>query len=534
MTMRKITRHYEYNGNNLANHPISAGTMEGPVVVRRQDHLSHTAAAYSHDEDLSTSTSSHCNCSQDTGCSFSAASSSNQSSQNKDNIRFYTGNNTQSQSSTAQFGSLDIEREASSSPIRGDTSTYSRRSGSTGSTGSASGNRGLTRSTSRSVFSTAEMSHAEAQPLTLTKYFGHDIYNFTDGSPDELNVDKALRSFIEPHISKARKMREEKRQVILDKIGLEPQMVQSLSIASNAYVPYPALRNERPFLFDADTYPLHQILADTIGVKDLSLIHEHTIQDKRTLMSPLLDAKKRKAFHKCYDNFVASFCIPLLHSLAMVQKMFIENETSESSKICYRYQAFPCLRVIRPGEFSIGPHCDLADGHSMGNINFHIPLTPTFGTNALYTESHPGREDWHALKTKSVGLGFSFDGARCLHFTLENTTPKTRVSLDFRIAIYRDNQGIAPIPKSNTTMMMNYSVLSRVEEEDGDEIQLHDSLCSKTMLKDNYSEAPGYYEDAYVDLGTLTTSTFPPGPMVHKRNRPNQLLHPDKRVGFPF
>ena len=25
-----------------------------------------------------------------------------------------------------------------------------------------------------------------------------------------------------------------------------------------------------------------------------------------------------------------------------------------------RYQAFPCVRVIRPGEFSLGPHCDAA------------------------------------------------------------------------------------------------------------------------------------------------------------------------------
>ena len=61
----------------------------------------------------------------------------------------------------------------------------------------------------------------------------------------------------------------------------------------------------------------------------------------------------------------------------------------------------------------------------------------------LLTESHLGREDWHPLKTKSVGLGFAFDGARYLHYTLENTTQRTRVSVDFRFAIYRQRSASA-------------------------------------------------------------------------------------------
>eukprot|EP00553_Chaetoceros_curvisetus_P011245 CAMPEP_0204635148 /NCGR_PEP_ID=MMETSP0717-20131115/30918_1 /ASSEMBLY_ACC=CAM_ASM_000666 /TAXON_ID=230516 /ORGANISM="Chaetoceros curvisetus" /LENGTH=376 /DNA_ID=CAMNT_0051653809 /DNA_START=40 /DNA_END=1170 /DNA_ORIENTATION=- len=376
------------------------------------------------------------------------------------------------------------------------------------------------------------MTHAKAQPLTLTKYFGHDIRNYTDGSPNELEVDKHLRNFIEPHIAKARKAREEKRLLIFDNIGLDPLIIKNMSISSNAYVPYATLRNERPFLFDAESYPLHRILAETIGVEDLSLLHQHSIQDKRQLLSPLLEARSRKAFHQCYDNFVTSFCIPLLHSFGMVQKIFNDSSRNmDPGKICYRYQAFPCIRAIRPGEFSIGPHCDMAYGHSMGNINFHIPLTPTFGTNALYTESHPGREDWHPLKTKSVGLGFSFDGARCLHFTLENTTNQTRVSLDFRIAIFRD-KGAHPM---TNTGIFNTSGMAEVEDEE--DVDLHDTLCNKKMLKDNYSVAPGYYEEACVDLGANTSNNFNPGPVAHKRNlnhNSGQLMHPDRRVGFPF
>lgn len=216
--------------------------------------------------------------------------------------------------------------------------------------------------------------------------------------------------------------------------------------------------------------------------------------------------------------------------------MFNEfTRDKESEKICYRYQAFPCIRVIRPGEFSIGPHCDMAHGHSMGNINFHIPLTPTFGTNCMYTETHPGREDWHPLMTKSVGLGFAFDGARCLHFTLENTTQSTRVSLDFRIAIYRNKKSLTrnKIRSSNSMMRIMQMVdLKEETEAEGDECDVHDALCNQKMLEDNFSTAPGYYEESFVDLESHLTSGTLPGPVVQKRSR--SLMHPDKRVGFPF
>lgn len=401
---------------------------------------------------------------------------------------------------------------------------------------SHSSSTGLKRTSSRSVFSDAEMGHAQSQKLSLTNYFGHDINKYTNGSPDAPVFDSALRNFIEPHINKARKTRDERRRVILAKMGVQAHTIDGISIASNAFVPYPALRNERPFLFDVETHPLHRILADTIGVQDLSRLHEHPVKKKKDLLRPLLDERKRRAFHECYDNFVQTFCIPLVHSIAITKKMMSDiTIDTNSDNICYRYQAFPCIRVIRPGEFSIGPHCDMSYGHSMGNINFHIPLTPTYGTNCVFTESHPGKEDWHPLKTKSVGLGYVFDGARCLHFTLENTTQSTRVSLDFRIAIYRDRKnGMGGLPRSmsNASMMMRHTILAnrKHSEDDEEDRDLRDGLCCQKMLQDNYSETPGYYDEAFIDVGINTMNYA--GPVVHKRNY--KLLQPDKRVGFPF
>lgn len=331
-----------------------------------------------------------------------------------------------------------------------------------------------------------------------TECFSVDVRRATEGKPQAPAFhNKELRDVIEPHIAEARLRRDKSRQ--------RPHLEVHTSIANAVGVPYTSLRSERPFLFDVHTHPIHQILAETLGVKDLSLLHECEIQDKRLLMSSLLNKHSRRRFQQCYDNFVTSFCIPLLHSFAMTKKIFQSLSTEASTKINYRYQAFPCIRIVRPGECSVGPDCDTAQGHSIGSLNFHVPLTAAYGTNALYTESHPGREDWHPLTTKAVGLGYLFDGARCLHFTTENTTPHTRVSIDFRIAIYSENYSDNGV--------------------DG-------GLCNYYMLEDQYSSAgPGYYDEATIDIG-VGEDSFPRRFVAKKYG--SYQLEPDSRVGFPF
>ena len=47
-------------------------------------------------------------------------------------------------------------------------------------------------------------------------------------------------------------------------------------------------------------------------------------------------------------------------------------------------------------------------------------------------ESTPGREDFAPVEL-SYGELAIFDGARCSHFTVANTSDRTRVSLDFRV-----------------------------------------------------------------------------------------------------
>ena len=61
-----------------------------------------------------------------------------------------------------------------------------------------------------------------------------------------------------------------------------------------------------------------------------------------------------------------------------------------------------------------------------------LPLTPTFGSNTLWTESAPGRGDFRPVEL-SPGQAMLFWGHQCEHYTVPNTTDSTRVSLDFRV-----------------------------------------------------------------------------------------------------
>lgn len=313
--------------------------------------------------------------------------------------------------------------------------------------------------------------------------------------------DRGMRRVMEPYLRQARLAREKRRNQL--DLGVDA------SIASSLGVPYIALRQERPFLYDEHSFPLHTALAEALQISDLSRIHE---LEERESLRPLLDPARRLGFHRLYDNFVTSFCIPLLHSLALSKNALHDHARSSRDCITYRYQAFPSINVVRPGATAKPPICGVSQGHSLGCLFFHIPLTPSQGTAALYVESHPGRENWHPLQTKSVGLGFLYDGARCLQFGLEHSNEQTsRVSLDFCIMIYREQ-----CPTDADTGPLNPNANSL--------------LCSPALLEDKFTRnGPGYYEEACIDLNkTIALGTD----AVIRKSR--TLQEPDNRVGAPF
>jgi len=328
---------------------------------------------------------------------------------------------------------------------------------------------------------------------------------------------------------------------------------------------------------------------------------------QRRIFQPLVqDATKRQAFTQAYESFVTSCCIPLLHASALQKGVFNTSSNNNNNNnnhnnhdmnsmmaanrltpilpggfvgqqqqqqqglvdhhglslssipsasslalfdpILYRYQVFPTISVVYPDdpEACAPPTCDLSHDKSVGWLHFHVPLTASVGTSALYCEHFPGREDWHALRCTSVGLGYCWDGARCLQFTPLNTTGQTRVSLDFRILLVRAST-------TATTMTSTDSTSSRMEDTVHD-----DPLCRPHHLHDAVMREPGFYEEATMDtaFGAVSTrqrrmmhprhstgSSTPSGSsggnalcMQHRRRAAASTtpVQPDARCGFPF
>lgn len=303
---------------------------------------------------------------------------------------------------------------------------------------------GVSSSSSASDGESTASSSPETLPILPQEHrsFLDDIRQLINCHQQPNLYDSTARKILEPHLRRARIAREVSRGPQYHEKGI------SASIASSMGVPYTALRKECPFLFDVSSYPLHTVLAQALGVETLTQIHTRSSgTTKDEVLSPLRDKDVRTPFHSVYDSFVTSFCIPLLHSMA-ISKGVIHQSTSD--RVYYRYQAFPHIHVVCPSTANDAetmytePTCDSSLGYSLGCLTFYIPLTPSannIGTNCLYVESHPGKEDWHPLTTKSIGLGYLFDGTRCLQFDVppSGTDTSSRVAIMFRVLIYRDD-----------------------------------------------------------------------------------------------
>jgi hypothetical protein len=149
-------------------------------------------------------------------------------------------------------------------------------------------------------------------------------------------------------------------------------------------------------------------------------------------------------------------------------------------------------------------------------VNFYVPLTTIGGTSALFMESSPGAEDWHPIVGNYAEVVKHFAGAVCAHWTAENKTGLTRVSLDFRLIA-------GPM----------FLALKCGGGEPKGQI-------------DVYRQKPGYYSCcrrvASVDA-ELGGSTCPSGSVGESGARSaaavgwareGPLLAPDARIGFPW
>lgn len=280
--------------------------------------------------------------------------------------------------------------------------------------------------------------HGHPPILPRKKNYLSDQLKLASGDGEAIDFSKrAVLDAMEPFLVKSRENRDR---------TLQENVYSGFLSLEHVFSQLGTLRLERKITFNFRQYPFIEefveLLFGPIKTHNLSALQSrlsclHTDfcdgvskadkrDDKLMLMGPLLDRVRRQNFHEVFDDFVRNFILPNL------EKEMLGFPSHAIDIDTFYYQCFPCVRIVRPGEFSIGIHADCIYGHHPGNINFYLPLTDIKGTNSLVLESFPGEENWHALEL-SYGEICRFHGAVCNHFTPENTTQCSRVSFDFRV-----------------------------------------------------------------------------------------------------
>lgn len=267
----------------------------------------------------------------------------------------------------------------------------------------------------RRIQSTANDAVDNKQQGINPNWFGAALAAATGHSPD-IPYDPFpvhLRASIEQHLAKARCKQDAALSAVRCATG--PQVYEEvLSEFKRQYA------QESSFTYNVEERKLRETFLHGCGLStdfDLSRLHGEA-QNKDQLLFQL--ARDRLHFQETYDEFVRGVCIPYLARG--------ENESPDE----WYYQSFPCIRIVKPGEFSIGPHGDASYGHHPCSINIYVPLTKIEGSASLFLESRQGSEDWHPI-VGGYGMAKKFAGAICTHWTPENHGDFTRVSLDFRI-----------------------------------------------------------------------------------------------------
>lgn len=174
--------------------------------------------------------------------------------------------------------------------------------------------------------------------------------------------------------------------------------------------------------YDVDKYPFVYWIEKILGMTPLDKIHETLDQYPPIVVH---ETDQTTKLHKQYYS-KQHLLLPLFEQFVgqVVRPLFTEE---------ILYQAKPSFRCQFPNNLSVGAfHKDSDYGHHEQEINFFIPVTKCFKTNAMWIESSPNSEDYIPVNL-NVGQMLVFNGANLGHGNKLNKTGLTRVSFDFRV-----------------------------------------------------------------------------------------------------
>ena len=179
----------------------------------------------------------------------------------------------------------------------------------------------------------------------------------------------------------------------------------------------------KKYSFNIDKYPFKDILESLFGV-ELENIHEWL----GVYSEFSKDSDQNTIIHKVfYANFE--------EKLSTLYSDFIKNEIVNFVPNDFYYQLIPTFRVGLPGNKFVGEyHKDSNYNHQDYELNINLGLSNYFGDASLKTELEPNSNNYISLECP-YGQVFSFDHINCHHGCEINTTNKTMISFDFRLAL---------------------------------------------------------------------------------------------------
>lgn len=120
----------------------------------------------------------------------------------------------------------------------------------------------------------------------------------------------------------------------------------------------------------------------------------------------------------------------------LIRDIFCQLFPEENACI---YQTFPSIRIQFHNNVVIPLHydSDKIGNHPIGEKNFILPITKMYGTNRLFIESEPDKKDFQGIDLECGELLY-FNGNRCTHYNEKNVEEDIRISLDFRLILWKD------------------------------------------------------------------------------------------------
>jgi hypothetical protein len=196
---------------------------------------------------------------------------------------------------------------------------------------------------------------------------------------------------------------------------------------------------EKILSYPTDIYPFQDLMKKVLNYEgDITQVHS-LIQDSTQWDQITFQNDTSTAFHKrYYKSPHYSEMVELYHRFL---KEWLLPQLEEDE---YIVQKEPSFRIHIPNNTALGKrgdeadteqiglHCDGDYNHPASEMNYMITITGQSETNSCYTESEPGKGDFHPINIQ-YGEVFRFYGNKCRHYNRRNTSQNTRISFDFRV-----------------------------------------------------------------------------------------------------